>query len=181
MAVESEITVLEGISFEQAIALTQQLLDAMEQQSIASSKLAEVLKDLVKTENGARGFFVNYLSDDRPLADQPEPAVLQALQVAPAAVIAPLLVKNLSMSTAMAVFHRRNQNAGLAQSSDRVRSRSMTLIQALKIPQLRAEAQELASSIANRSGRYAAFLERWGYDDEQKAAMRSALETADLV
>jgi hypothetical protein len=85
------------------------------------------------------------------------------------------------MSTAMAVFHRRNQNEDLAQSSDRVRSRSMNLIQALKTSQLLAEAQQLASSIDNHEGSYAAFLERWGYDDEQKAAMRSALETAGLL
>jgi hypothetical protein len=56
-------------SFEEAIALTQVLL--VEFETLPESALSEKLAALVASENGARGFFVTYLTDDRPFADRP--------------------------------------------------------------------------------------------------------------
>jgi CHASE3 domain sensor protein len=55
----------EAVSFEQAIALTQALLSAIEAESLSESKIEQVVSALVKTQNGARGFFVTYLTDER--------------------------------------------------------------------------------------------------------------------
>jgi signal transduction histidine kinase len=180
MAVESVPAVPEGVSFEQAIALTQALLDHTEQGHPAEAELGKTVADLVSSENGARGFFVTYLSDDRPLADAPTPAILAALQQSPS-VVSPLLVKNLAMSTAMAIAHRRNQNEDLAQGSDRVRARTLGLIQALQLPQVQQEAKQLAHSIQTATGDYQAFLQRWQYDAEQKQAIYAALKQAGIV
>jgi hypothetical protein len=167
-------------SFEQAIALTQTLLQQMEQGQLSEEDLATTISALVSSENGARGFFVTYLTDDRPLADAPTPAVIQALSTAPE-MVAPLLVKNLAMSTAMGISHRQNQNPELAQGSDRVQARTTRLIQALPLPPLRGQAQQLADSINTATGDYHGFLVRWGYSPEQQQAIRHQLDQAKLL
>lgn len=180
MAAEFNFTVPEAVSFEQAIERTQSLLDQQSQGRLTEPELQQAISDLVRSENGARGFFVTYLSDERPLIDQLMPIVLQALPTAPE-VVSPLLVKNLAMSTAMAITHRRNQNEDLAQGSDRVRSRTVKLLQALQLPQLREQAQKLVTSITTGAGDYQAFLQRWRYDAEQRQAIHQALEQVGLA
>lgn len=175
MTVEFEWAVPETVSFEQAISLTQRLLDRLEQGALEDSAIAEAIGALVRSPNGARGFFVTYLSDERPLADQPTPALITALVTAPD-VIAPLLVKNVAMSTAMAITHRRQQHDSLAQGSDRVRSRSIRLIQALQLAPIHEQIQHLLTTIETEQGTYQSFLERWGYDNEQRQAIYQALE-----
>lgn len=127
------LTVPDNLTFEQAIALTHTLMKQMQHQQIGEADLEKTLTALVASENGARGFFVTYLTDDRPLADAPSAAVVQALQSSPE-IVAELLVKNLAMSSAMAIAHRRNQNEAMAEGSDRVQTRTTQLIQKCSSP-----------------------------------------------
>jgi hypothetical protein len=180
MAGESEFTVPDALSFEEAIALTQALLDRIESGSLSEAGVESAIAALVRSENGARGFFVTYLSDPRALADHPTPAIVAALKNVPT-VISSLLVKNLAMSTAMAISHRRNQNELQAQGSDQVANRSSRLIQALPLPDLQQQAQLLDQSIHTPGGTYQAFLDRWGYDAEQRQAIHQALEQSGLL
>jgi hypothetical protein len=176
----SSLTVPDHVSFEQAIGLTQSLLEQQFQGNVTESELTETIRALVQTENGARGFFVTFLSDDRPEIDPLLPIVTPGLNAAPE-IVSPLLVKNLSMSTAMAIAHRRQQHEALAQGSDRVRSRTLQILQSLQLPQIRAEADKLAVSLRTGAGDYRAFLDRWGYDAEQRQAIGQALEQAGLL
>lgn len=180
MAVDSGFTIPDSVSFQAAIALSQALLDRLQQGNMTAKALESIVQALVSTENGARGFFVTYLSDDRPLADNPEPAVLAALQTSPA-IVAPLLVKNLAMSTAMAITHRRNQDETMANGSDRVRSRTLQLIQWLQLSEVQVEAQQLLQAIETGTGNYQPFLDRWGYDLEQQSAMEQALDESGII
>ncbi len=180
MSAESVFTVPDAISFAEAIALTESLLDAMERGEASESVIQQTIHGLAASENGARGFFVTYLSDQRLLANQPTPAVVEALGSSPH-IVSPLLVKNLAMSTAMAITHRQNQDEAMAQGSDQVRSRTHQLIQLLNLFQVQEEANQLRASIQTGTGKYQPFLERWGYDSEQKQAINSALEQAGLV
>lgn len=162
------------LTFEAAIAQTQALLDQIEQQSLSDAELEAAIAQLVQTQNGARGFFVTYLPDPRAIADQPAPAVVSALQSAPDTV-AELMVKNAAMSSAMAIAHRRNQNEDLAQGSDRVRSRSLALIEKLQLPQIHEKAIALRESAVTGIGDYQAFLDRWGYDAEQRQVIAETM------
>ena len=164
------------VSFEAAIALTQTLMAAMENHQISEEHIQEAIAQLVATQNGARGFFVTYLTDDRPLTNQASQSVIQALQTSPD-IVAELLVKNLAMSSAIAVAHRRNHHDDLAQGSDRVRSRTHHLIQQLDLPLITEKAQQLQDSI-NGDGVYSNFLDRWGYDDEQRQVIDHAITAA---
>jgi hypothetical protein len=180
MAVESTFPVPEAITFEQALILSQSLIDQIATVALPESEVENAVAALVQTENGARGFFVTYLGDDRPIADAPPTAVLRALQTAPE-IVAPLMVKNLVMSTAMAIHHRRNQDEDMVKGSELVRQRSLYLIQQLRTPQLQDQARKLAASLDTDSGEYVAFLQRWGYDSEQRAMMRQALAQTGLL
>ncbi len=173
-SVPDDFSVPAEVSFEQAIAHTQTLLEQMASGAWSDQQISEAIAALVQTPNGARGFFVTYLTDDRPLADHPSLGVIQALQSAPDTV-AELLVKNLAMSSAMAIAHRRNHHEPMAQGSDRVRSRTVLLIKALQLPQVAELAQQLHESATTGTGAYQTFLTRWGYDAEQRSRIAEVL------
>ncbi len=159
------------MTFEEAIAYTDQLLSRTD---LDDAQLQSEITNLVKTSNGARGFFVCFLTGEWELADNPSPAIIQALQSEPNA-IAELLVKNLAMSTAMAITHRRNGNEEQAQDSDRVAKRTTLLIEKVDLPEVLTIAKQMQNSANTNSGEYAAFLEKWGYDAEQKQAISNIL------
>ncbi|MDY7022699.1 MAG: hypothetical protein SWJ54_15300 [Cyanobacteriota bacterium] len=164
----------EDLTFEQAIAHTQTLLENMAANDLSESETETAIANLVTTHNGARGFFVTYLTDPRPFVDRPSEAVIRALEASPE-IVPDLLVKNVAMSSAMAVHHRRNHHEEMAASSDRVRSRSVHLIQALNLPVFEIMVKNLLESAKTGVGEYQDFLERWGYDAEQREAIAIAL------
>lgn len=163
------------LTFQQAISISQELLAKADQQAYSDTELQSAIADLVASENGARGFFVTYLTGESPLADQPTPAVLTALEQSPQ-IVAELLVKNLAMSSAMAVAHRRSDNDELAAGSERVKRRTQQLMQQLDIPELSERAKALQISAQTGQGDYAEFLNRWGYDAEQRHVIDQVFE-----
>lgn len=174
MSIPSDLLASESITFEAAIELTQSLLSAIEGDRLSQPEIEQAVASLVKTSNGARGFFVTYLTDDRDLADRPSPGVLDALRQAPE-IVAELLVKNLAMSSAMVVHHSRHHNAQMAAGSARVQRRSRHLIQTLQMPACQTAIEQILESLGTGEGEYEEFFQRWGYDEEQKEAMGSAL------
>ncbi|HEY9645093.1 MAG TPA: hypothetical protein V6C88_01920, partial [Chroococcidiopsis sp.] len=114
------------LTFEEAIALSQILLDHMNRGALPDVAVERQVAALAATENGARGFLVTYLSVEESPADHPSEAVVRGLKSSPA-VVSELLVKNLAMSSAMAIAHRRNEDETMAEGSDRVRLRTIQL------------------------------------------------------
>ncbi|MGB5594384.1 MAG: hypothetical protein WBM62_10200 [Crocosphaera sp.] len=166
----------ENISFEDALQLTETLLEAMVESKLNDYEIEEIITTLVSSQNGARGFFVTYLTSDIPLADNPTNVVVNALKSSPD-LVSELLVKNLAMSSAMALTHRRNNNEEMAQGSDRVCQRTSNLIRKVNLELIAEKLQELKQTIITGNGNYSTFLERWGYDVEQKQIIQNNLET----
>ena len=177
MSIPSSLLASESITFEGAIELTQSLLSLIEADQLSEADIEQAVRSLVKTQNGARGFFVTYLTDDRHSADRPSPGVVEALRSAPE-IVAELLVKNLAMSSAMIVYHSRHQSEEKAAGSARVQKRSRNLIQILQMPACQTLASQMLESLQNAKGEYEEFFQRWGYDEEQKLAMGSAVRSA---
>lgn len=167
------ITIPADISFESAIQVTQQVLNELEQSNGEATDLDYALVELVRSKNGARGFFVTYLTGESPLADHPSPSIIRAIQSAPD-VVADLLVKNLAMSSAMAIAHHRQGNPDQAAGSERVQSRTRRLIQMLQMPAVNALVEDMKATLGGTADNYQSFLQRWKYDDEQKQAIQSA-------
>lgn len=165
---------MKEVSFEEAIALTQSLLTDMEAQKLTESEIETAIASLVQTLNGARGFFVTYLTMASPVTNQPSASVVKALKTSPE-IVSDLLVKNLAMSTAMAITHRRNQDETMALVSDQVRERTSHLINLLQLEPIVTKLQLLEATINDSSGPYQQFLERWHYDQEQLTAIQTVI------
>jgi hypothetical protein len=175
--IESDFVVPSGITFNEAISHTESLLAQMAAGKLSPAQISAAIASLVKSENGARGFFVTYLTQDSSLPDRPSEEVIQALRSSPE-IVAELLVKNLAMSTAMILTHRRQDNEERAKSSERVRDRTAYLIGKVDLESVRDRCRKLLETATTGEGTYSAFLERWGYDTEQRQAICRVLEEA---
>ncbi|NDJ16277.1 hypothetical protein [Myxacorys almedinensis] len=176
MEISPRFLVSDPISFEQAIDLTQSLMAELQHNPVTEAELESIITALVQSENGARGFFVTYLTDEQSLADQPSSPVVAALRSSPA-IVSELLVKNLAMSTAMKVAHTRNQNPELAAGSNRVQTRTLELIRQTQIPDVSVKLEQLGQSAETESGEYQSFLKRWNYDEDQRRAIAHVVST----
>jgi hypothetical protein len=168
------LSVPTSIKFEEAINLTQIFLTKLKSDELTQRQILEFVSELVQTPNGARGFFVTYLTAPDPICDDPHPEIITALQTHPE-VAAELLVKNLVMSTAQQLYHQRRTDREMAASSAIVATRTTKIIQQLDLPQIQEMCRELVASDLNGTGAYAEFLTRWGYDEEQKKAIDRVL------
>ena len=162
-----------SISFENAIQQTQDLLSQIE--FLDANVITEKLTDLVSTENGARGFFVTYLTSDLSYTEYPSLEVITALKTSPI-LVNELLVKNLAMSTAMVIYHRSQGDEENARGSEKVQEKTGQLIKQLLSQVLGEKLQQLATSLNSGQGEYQAFLERWGYDDCQRQAIAEIIQ-----
>lgn len=170
----SSLTVPDFVSFAEAIALTQSFLEHIAAGALSEEEIATVTENLVRTANGARGFFVTYLSDEGTLPDRPSPGIFQGLGSSEE-IVSELMVKNIAMSSAMVIAHRRSGDEAMAQGSERVRDRSSHIIKTLALPTMQQGIESLLETIRTGTGSYQSFLERWKYDAEQKAAIATAL------
>ncbi|MCU0549682.1 MAG: hypothetical protein MUC48_10075 [Leptolyngbya sp. Prado105] len=178
MEIPSRFAIPESLSFEAAIELTQSLLSEVEQGHILEPELERIITALVQTENGARGFFVTYLSDEREWMDKITAHVVSGLLPAQDKV-ADLLTKNLAMSTAMIITHTRNQKLELVEGSAIVQRRTNALIRHMRSRDVDRRLMELKTSIAQK-GEYSSFLDRWKYDADQRHAISRAVTDALL-
>ena len=162
-----------SISFENAIQQTQDLLSQIE--FLDAKTITQKFTELVSTENGARGFFVTYLTSDLSHTEYPSLEVITALKTSPI-FVNELLVKNLAMSTAMVIYHRSQGDKENAQGSEKVQEKTGQLIKQLLSQSLGEKLQQLATSLNTGQGEYQAFLERWGYDDCQRQAIAKIIQ-----
>jgi hypothetical protein len=162
-----------SISFENAIQQTQDLLSQIE--FLDAKTITQKFTELVSTENGARGFFVTYLTSDLSHTEYPSLEVITALKTSPI-FVNELLVKNLAMSTAMVIYHRSQGDKENAQGSEKVQEKTGQLIKQLLSPALGEKLQQLATSLNTGQGEYQAFLELWGYDNCQRQAIAEIIQ-----
>jgi hypothetical protein len=161
----------ETISFQEAIALTESFLEQRE--NLNEKEKEKTISSLVKTENGARGFFVTYLTNDGQIADFNSEGIIKGLKSSPE-IVGELLVKNVAMSTAMVITHQRNNNQEMAQKSEEVKRRSIEVIKKLNLDLIHQKIKQLTTTINQEEGVYQEFLNRWGYDQQQKKAIAEA-------
>jgi len=162
-------------SFQQAMEITAQWLGLWENGELSDEVLADRVAELVASRDGARGFFVVSLAGDCPLMDRlPEPLVLQ-LAAAGEGVV-DLSARNLAMSTAMTLHHQRAGDAQQQAASERVAVRCTELLRLLPGAAVKQRLEILLAAAAQNQGEDVAFLERWGYDAQQKAAIAAAVD-----
>jgi hypothetical protein len=166
----STLFVPDQIKFDEAIDLTQLFLSQLKQNQLTSGQILDFVSELIQTANGARGFFVTYLTAQDPICDAPQPEIIAAIAAHPE-IAADLLVKNVAMSTAQQLYHQRRDDSEMMAASATVATRTTTMIKALNLPKIQTMCQELVNTIQAGTGSYTEFLTRWGYDEEQKQSI----------
>ena len=167
-------------TFQQAMEITAQWLALWEAGELSEEVLADRVGELVASRDGARGFFVVALAGDSPLLDRlSEPLLLQLRQAGE--LVVDLTARNLAMSTAMAVAHGRSGDSEQQAGSLRVQARACELLRHLEPQAVRDRLETLLAAANDASGEEAiaddrAFLERWGYDPQQRQAIAAAIE-----
>ena len=162
------------LSFPQSIQATQSLMNKIETEKLDESTIEKEISTIVNTKNGGRGFFVAYLTSDMSLADNPSSGVINGLKTA-TEIVNELLVKNLAMSSAIAIAHDRNHDIDNVKGSQKVTQRTSNIIRKMNLDTIDNELKKLQDTIAKGQGDYEDFLERWGYDLEQKQAIQQAI------
>jgi hypothetical protein len=160
-------------TFQQAMEITAQWLGLWENGELSDEVLGDRVAEMVASRDGARGFFVVSLAGDSPLMDRlPDPVVLALRQAGDGVV--DLSVRNLAMSTAMALHHKRNGDAGQQGGSERVQLRCTELLRLLEPGAVKERLETLLEATSGR-GDDVVFLDRWGYDADQRAAIADAV------
>lgn len=162
-------------TFQQAMEITAQWLALWENGELSDEVLADRVAELVASRDGGRGFFVVSLAGECPLMDRlPEPLAMQ-LRAAGAGVV-DLTARNLAMSTAMALHHQRQADLGQQAGSERVQARCTELLRLLEPDAVKQRLETLLAAASKGEGDDVAFLDRWGYDAEQRQAIAAAIE-----
>ena len=182
----------QAASFEESQVLGAQLADilAAANGERMPADAANVLRSLVSTTSGARGWFVTLLTDERfdavfrpPL----DPELLRAIEASPEPNLK-LLTMNVAMSTATELVHVANGSEDLAAASRLTRDRSKALLHALlpRMIGLTEEVRRLRTAVVpwpsadvppeSADKEWVKFTRKWKYGEEQRAAIRSELD-----
>jgi hypothetical protein len=169
-------------TFQQAMEITAQWLALWEAGELSEEVLADRVGELVCSRDGARGFFVVALAGESPLLDRLPEALLLQLRRAGAPVV-DLTARNLAMSTAMVLAHGRSGDSDQQAGSRRVQARATELLRHLEPQAVLLRLKTLLDATRDGEGEDdnavtadRAFLERWGYDREQRQAIAAAIE-----
>ena len=161
-------------TFEEAMNATIHWCNAWEEGELSDEVLADRVSELLINRDGARGFFAISLASDCPLMDRLPEALLLQLRTA-GEIVVDLTVRNLTMSTAMAIHHQRKGDFDHQAGSERVMGRSIDLLRLLEPNKVKKRLETLLSATTKGIGDDYKFIERWGYDEEQKLAITACI------
>ena len=143
-----------------------------ENDEISDEVISDRIGELIKSMEGARGFFVVSLSIDCPLMDRFPDALIFQLRSS-GEIVVDLTVKNLAMSSAMIITHRKNKDPQESRS-ERIKIRCIELLKLLDSTQVKTRLDVLLEA-TNGNGEDLKFLNRWGYNDEQINAISESI------
>ena len=167
-------------SFQEAMEIAATWLKQWDEEEISDEVMADRASELLASRDGARGFFVVSLAGESTLMDRlPEPLVIKLREVGDGVV--DLTARNLAMSAAMVVHHRNNGDETQAMGSERVNQRCTELLRHLDSQRVKERLETLLDAASHSHGDDLSFLERWGYDAEQKNAIGEAVEAVAEV
>ena len=102
-------------TFKEAMQASMLWCKSWENDEISDEVISDRIGELIKTAEGARGFFVVGLSIDCPLMDRLPDALIFQLRNS-GKIVVDLTVKNLAMSSAMIITHQKNNDPLKIQS-----------------------------------------------------------------
>ena len=159
-------------TFKQAMDATMIWCESWENDEISDEVISDRIGELIKTVEGARGFFVVSLSIDCPLMDRLPDALIFQLRNS-GEIVVDLTAKNLAMSSAMVITHRKNNDIQEFQS-ERIKIRCIELLKLLDSTQVKKRLDVLLEATKG-NGSDLKFLNKWGYNDQQINAISESI------
>ncbi len=159
-------------TFKEAMQAAMLWCKSWENDEISDEVISDRVGELIKTVEGARGFFVVSLSIDCPLMDRFPDALIFQLRSS-GEIVVDLTVKNLAMSSAMVITHRKNNDPQEFQS-ERIKIRCIELLKLLDSNQVKNRLDVLLEATKG-NGSDLKLLNRWGYNEEQINAISESI------
>jgi hypothetical protein len=176
------------MTFDVAIAKSNHLIEQVGTGELSAEDALPELLTITQSMNGARGFFVAFLTGDSQLSENPPAQFYQAFKQNKE-IVYDLLAKNVVMSSATAHTHLMNNDPAAAEKSMAVARKTLTIIKNLNdsvisdTMKLMSEALEKQINDGDSAGdselpQYVPFLRRWRYSKEQLDHVRNVLAQA---
>ena len=163
---------LKEVSFTQAINISAQWCKKWGEDLLSEEVLADRIAELIKTKNGLRGFFAYALSDkDCFLLDKLPFSLIFKLNECGNDVVE-IVVKNLIMSSAQIIIHRRENNYEYEISSENISDRCKSILRLLESKLVTLNVNKLLKDLDNMGN---SFDNSTKYDEEQKEFIKKQI------
>ena len=163
---------LKEASFAQAINISAKWCKEWGEDLLSEEVLADRVAELIKTKNGLRGFFAYTLSDkDCLLLDKLPFSLIFKLNEGGDAVVE-IVVKNLIMSTAQIIIHRRENNDEYKMTSENISDRCKAILRLLETKSVTNNVNQALKDLDNMGN---SFDNSTKYDDEQKEFIKKQM------
>ncbi len=163
---------LKEVSFIQAINISAQWCKEWGEDLLSEEVLADRIAELIKTRNGLRGFFAYALSDkDCFLLDKLPFSLIYKLNEA-REVVADLVVKNLIMSSAQIIIHRRDKNHEYEISSEKISDRCKAILRLIETKSVTKSVNQVLRDLNNMGN---SFDNSVKYDSEQQEFIKKQI------
>ena len=163
---------LKEASFTQAINISAQWCKEWGEDLLSEEVLADRIAELTKTRNGLRGFFAYALSDkDCFLLDKLPFSLIYKLNECGDAVT-DIVVKNLIMSSAQIIIHRRENNYEYEIKSESIADRCQGILRLLKTDLVTKAVNKYIEDLDNMGN---SFDNSIRYDSEQKEFIKKQI------
>ncbi len=163
---------LKEASFTQAINISAQWCKEWGEDLLSEEVLADRIAELIKTKNGLRGFFAYALSDkDCFLLDKLPFSLIFKLNEGGNAVVE-IVVKNLIMSTAQIIIHRREKNHEYELISENISDRCKCILRLLETNLVTKTVNQVLKDLDNMGNSFDKSIK---YDLEQKELIKKQI------
>ena len=163
---------LKEASFTQAINISAQWCKEWGEDLLSEEVLADRIAELIKTRNGLRGFFAYALSDkDCFLLDKLPFALIYKLNEGGEAVV-DIVLKNLIMSSAQIIMHRRDNNHEYEITSENISERCKAILRLLETNSVANSASQVLRNLDNMGNSFDNSIK---YDTEQKEFIKKQI------
>ena len=159
-------------SFTQAINISAKWCKELEEDLLSEEVFADRISELIKTKNGARGFFAYTLSDTKCTLLDKLPSSLIFILRERGEHIVEITIKNLFMSSAQILNHKKDRNFEYAERSNNISNRCINLLKALETNLVTEKINKMLSEIDNMGN---SFDNKIKFSAEQKNFIREKI------
>ena len=163
---------LKEASFNQAINISALWCKEWGEDILSEEVLADRISELIKTKNGLRGFFAYTLSDrDCYLLDKLPSSIIFMLTEGGEEVVE-ILVKNLLMSSAQIIAHRRENNLEYKIKSENISERCKGILRVLETNLVTETINQIVKDLDNMGNSFDKSIK---YDNQQKEFIKQQI------